>query len=94
MSDCPVSLIDFAFNTTYQFMQFSGATIPQILESFMFGMLSNSIKFRDIFMKISAQYSTQQTQNENVSYVTLVEQTSRFAKSVIYFNNLYASQAD
>ena len=49
---CPATLLDMSYRTRYQVEQFTGTQVPQIVESFMFGMLSNSIKFRDIFMKV------------------------------------------
>ncbi len=80
------------YRTLYQVEQFTGTQVPQIVESFMFAMLSNSIKFRDIFMKVQMEYSpvsqTAQPQ-QNMTYVTLVEQSARFLKSIIYFDNLY-----
>jgi hypothetical protein len=41
-------------------------------------------------MQIENQYSTTST-NSTTNYVTLVEQTARFLKSVIFFDNLYAN---
>ena len=91
---CPITLIDLVYKTVFQFEQFEGTALPQIVESFMFGMLANSIKFRDIFVKIQMEYSP--TSNaalmaNTTSYVTLVEQCARFMKGVVYFDNLYVN---
>ena len=72
LGNCPISLIDLCYNLTYQFKQFEDATVIQILESFTFGMLANSIKFRDIFMKIN-QYSVANTGASDQFNPTLVE---------------------
>jgi len=57
LDHCPATLLDIGYRTSYQVEQCTGTQVPQIVESFMFGMLSNSIKFRDIFMKVQMEYS-------------------------------------
>lgn len=94
--NCPATFLDLALNTFLHFEQFKGASLPEIIESFMFGMLANSIEFRSIFLAISSTYGIavpQSTVNATASnatyYLTLAESFAQFMKSVIYFNNLY-----
>ena len=58
---CPVTLTDLTFNVTNQLFKFRGASLSQLIESFMFGLLSNSITFRDIFMTIESQNASAPT---------------------------------
>ena len=89
LNHCPIMITDMAYNATYQFIQFEGADIMQVIESFLFGMLANSIKFRDIYVRISNQIASS---TKPINYAFLVEYVAKFAKSVIFFDNLYANR--
>jgi hypothetical protein len=89
---CPGTLLDFSVNLYLHFSQFKGANLPEIMESFMFGVLSNSIQFRSIFLALSNSYGLEPVPllSQNASYyIPLAEQFALFMKSILYFDNLY-----
>lgn len=53
---CPGTILDFSVSLYLHFSQFKGSNLPEIMESFMFGVLSNSIQFRSIFLALSNSY--------------------------------------
>jgi hypothetical protein len=63
INNCPVMAVDLAYNLTNQYKQFDNATFAQITESFMFGMMTNSIEFRSVFLSLEEMADNGTTDN-------------------------------
>ena len=61
---------------------YSGHALQEMVESFMFGIFSNAVTFRDIYLRVV-------NFKEEGNYLGITEELTRFLKDMLIFDSLY-----
>lgn len=80
---CPGAIEHQVIGYIHHFDQFKGASLGQIAESFMFGILIKSLEMRQTAQRIQMYDG----QNDTAG---IVKELVGFARTVIFFDNVYA----